>query len=253
MSKERPEPSAEGKLWRSRLTRKDYRPERVAEISADYLKRIFSSPDFNRTLSETIRLFQVSEGSEAGFSILKHPESDETWYSRPMSAKPENPDEVDIPKTRLALERRIERELRIMPAVIGSLHFRTDAAEVHALTPSSHKEADLEIASDMRRRNIKKLGFDIIPVEVVLTRSLDDRKEYFVIVHREPEHFQIGKKKHMLRELDTTMTYTNDQEEVLRVLKHYGYVATFFKTKEHRFSPEDLERLSDFAYVPKKV
>ncbi len=241
----------------SRLEKKfsliEHRIQKAAPITAEYLKSLFLDPRFGDALKEAQRLFLKSERRETGFAVMKDSESDKTWYSPTRGSTRLGTNVLDTGLLLRTLSKKISRQERVYPVAIASFHFHTDAHETFPVTPSAeHGDSDLDSLSRWRIENRGKVGFDIIPLEIIAAPALHGN-EMYLLVCRESELYTLLDKPAMQDELQRTLYEAQTEDEVTEALRHYQYKAEVFKTVDGRISEQDIERLTPFAYVPRYV
>lgn len=217
------------------------------EISPDLLKDILLSEKFHSKFSESIKKYNA-KNREFGFSVIKDPKSSELWYGNVVAGEYET--QTDLSKSANPVYDKLRQENRHGHSF---LNFHIHPYHYGEIVIPSIITGDLYDSNRDRLYSDPDTFQDIVMPSISLIAT-PNPFDISVLAYREPLSHNPFDLHDSMQELDESMDYINNQDEVVTLLRQMGYSAEFIKADlDCKFDEESILKFSKLAYRPIKL
>jgi hypothetical protein len=227
---------------------------KASAISEEFLERFYASPSFLSKINETSRQARKFGGRELGFGFWKHLRTDQTLFTDIVGGPIDR--SVGIREAHDQLESRLEElKSKEQYVILGTFHFHPGISRNAVIVPSG-SGGDLGQSYSDRDRNKVQTNYDCPTIEMIGSHLVNEG--FKILVYQEPLFYEPMQQPAIRQEIDESLqvlrgTKGLDQEEVLTLLRHYGYKAEAVNTDGQHLSAEALRPLRSFAFAPKPI
>lgn len=227
------------------LESREFTPnDEIKEISPDLLKDVLISKEFHGKFSESIKSYG-NKNREFGFTIIKDPKSSELWYGNVVGGLYDN--ETDLSKSANPIYKKLREENKDGHSF---LTFHIHPFAYGEIVIPSITNGDLHDSNKDRLYTDPDTHQDIIMPSISLIATPNSRN-INVLAYREPLSHDPFDLHDSMEQLEESMDYINNQDEVVRLLRQLGYSAEFMQADLNcRFDEESIGKFSKLAYKP---
>ncbi|OGI60009.1 hypothetical protein A2814_01680 [Candidatus Nomurabacteria bacterium RIFCSPHIGHO2_01_FULL_38_19] len=229
-------------------------PEKITspEISAEFIENLFNSKKFKETFKRTFNAVG-RDAREWGFTVFKALRSEKVLYSKPIGGEWE--DETVLGVAELEVHAKIKKNRRLEKEnffILLRLHFHNISPnEDRVVIPSAE---DLMTMSNVREGNSDNTNYGTPPIGTIALRTSPENSKLLLFQENIDHPIQReGIFKDLADSVQELLHNNDSQEEIIRILKFYGYKTAFIPDFSGEMTKENIKLLKSFAFKPKAV